>query len=122
MEQSHDLVITVSGGTITSINPAGLHILGASGPQDVIGKSLSDLSANPSADISDTRQVQWVKLDGTEIDLEISSLLKVAEGQAEHVIVGRDMTPIKKAERLFRESQSQRHRLSELYLALIGVE
>ena len=130
IEQSPDLVITVRGGKITTINPAGLRSLGASGPEDVIGKPLSDLSADPIADASDmiavaqppSGQVEWVKLDGTKIDLEISTTPVVLEGRIELRIVGRDMTLLRKTEQMLRESQSHHRRLSELYLDLIGVE
>jgi len=49
-------------------------------------------------------QVEWVKLDGTKIGLEISSAPVVMDGQIELRIVGRDMTPLRKQSSCFEKA------------------
>jgi PAS domain S-box-containing protein len=135
LELCPDLISIVVEGKIASINTAGLKLLGATEPGQLVGRSLLDLilpTYRKSA-MERFRQIaeegrlplveeKWIKLDGTVIDVEVTAApLKVQDKPAIQLIA-RDITRPKRAEEVLRESEDRHRRLMELYLDLIGVE
>lgn len=135
VELCPDLVLVAVDGKIASINQAGARLLGASTPDQIMGRALAELVlpayqnnlAERFQKISSPTspapvEEKWRQMDGTVIDVEVTSKPIVIAGQTAIQIVARDITRAKRAEDSLRESEERHRRLMELYLDLIGVE
>jgi PAS domain S-box-containing protein len=132
---SPDLVGLAVDGRLISINRAGLDLLGASSPEQVIGQPLIELVAPAHRNAAAERlrliaagakflpvEEKWIRLDGAVIDVLVRAAALPDEQQPALQLIARDITQSKNIEDALRESEARHRRLTELYLDLIGVE
>lgn len=120
VENSPDMIATHDGEKYLFINPAGLRLLGAKKPEDVIGKPVAQFLHPDSRDVMKVRieqlqtrtesiplvEVKLLRQDGTVVDAESSGHTLVHEGRTLMQIVVRDVTERKLAEGALRTSES----------------
>lgn len=120
IENSPDMIATHDGENYLFINPAGLRLLGAKNPEDIIGKPVVRFLHPDSRDKIKVRieqlrsraesipliEVKFLRLDGTVVTVESSAHRLVHEGKDLMQIIVRDITERKQAERALRTSES----------------
>ncbi|MBI2882440.1 MAG: PAS domain S-box protein [Candidatus Methylomirabilis oxyfera] len=121
IEVSQDAIFINRHDHIVYVNPATLTLLGAEKPEQVIGKSPFDFIHPRYHDVVRDRirslldkgesvsslEEQYVRLDGTVIDVEVAATsLTYKDGTAIQVVV-RDITERKRAEQEVRDSREQ---------------
>jgi PAS domain S-box-containing protein len=130
VEDSPYATLISRGGLILYANPATLTLLGATDEAQVIGQSvkrfvhpdfhettqkrLDTLDTDPSYTGAGLFERKYVRLDGVEIDVEISGVtVQLADGAARHIVI-RDISERKKFEAALRDSESRYRTLVEL--------
>ncbi|MEW5867707.1 MAG: PAS domain S-box protein [Chloroflexota bacterium] len=113
-----DLVAVHQDGSILFINDAGVRLLGAAGPDQVIGKSVKDFVIPPQQTTAEQRmqsliaqggrspayEQKLLRLDGTSIDIEVMGVVFQHQGKPTIQLVARDITARKRAERELQRS------------------
>ena len=111
VESSPDAIVLYSQGRIVLTNVAGAQLLGAANPQQVIGKPLLDFAHPDYQQLhkEQMRQVveegktvpfaeeKLVRLDGTEVDVEVAASPLTYQGRPAVEVVIRDITEHKRA-------------------------
>ena len=128
IELSPDAILLWGPGGIEYVNHAAVALFAASGPQDLVGKTLRDLlhpdfhaiavelremlfSQETASPLSEWR---FLRLDGSEFVGQISSAsLRTREGMLLQVYV-RDVTEARRAEQALRESEERFRELARL--------
>ena len=104
-------------GIVVYLNPAACKLLGAASARDLVGKSMLDFvhpdfhaivleraKAATDANIATpTIQEQFLKLDGSTIDVEVQSIGIVYDGEPAVQVAIRDITEQKRAEAIIRQ-------------------
>jgi PAS domain S-box-containing protein len=124
VELSPDAIVVHSGGEVVFINTAGVRLLGAGGPEQVVGKSVLEFVRADYHEVVKERvrrlqegadtvptEMMFVRLDGTEIAGEVMSAPVSYRGGLAVQVVARDITDRKRAEEALREAD--RRALSE---------
>ncbi len=135
MELYPDLASICIGGTIAWINTAGVHLLGAQRPQQLIGKALVDLvqpdfrasfiqrfSQISQNDKMPLEEEKWVTLEGAIIHVEVTAAALTDQDPPVVQVIARDVTWRKRAEDMLRDVEEHNRGITEAYLDLIGVE
>jgi len=129
IESSPDGMLIIRDGRIAYANPAVVRIVGATSPDQIVGKTTFELLDVRSHALLRERRAQLlagetvppaeekiVRLDGAVVDVEVNSaLIKDESGDAIQVIV-RDVTDRKRKEAILRESEER------LTLAFAGAQ
>ncbi len=102
---SPDLIGIQVDGRLVFINVAGAKLLGADGPEQLIGKPITDLihpdyqgvAAQPvqetlEQDTSVLSEEKWIRMDGTVIDVEVATILLVYQDKPAVQFIARDIT------------------------------
>lgn len=134
VEWSPDAVLVHRLGTILYVNPSAVRIFGASDAGDLVGKHTREL-IHPDYQEAQTERMQalvnkvaikpiaesrFLRLDGTNFDVEVQGTSITYEGQAAIQVVLRDITQRKQAAMELQESQERFRSLVEfLPVALI---
>lgn len=122
VEFSPESIVVHSEGAIVYINPAGAQLVGASGPEEMMGRSILDYVHPKNKHMLATRYRKFVKLgkpsrlvefklilkDGKEIDVEAKAVPITYFGKRVVQLLIRDISNRKRAERNKQESE-QRH-------------
>ena len=125
VELSPDMIALHSRGRYVYVNPAGIRLLGASGPADLIGKSTFD-NIHPSClEIVQERYQQleqgeevplveekYLRLDGTIVDVEVAASPIRFQDEPMVQVIARDITRRKRTEEAFRRSEEEAKRLA----------
>jgi diguanylate cyclase (GGDEF)-like protein/PAS domain S-box-containing protein len=110
IEQSPDAFLTSDGTTITFVNPAALRLFGAERSDQIIGIPLLTGVAPEYRQIAAQRvthalqtagpnapmEMTWLRLDGSTVDVESTTLSYDSDGQRRIQIIARDNTFRKK--------------------------
>ncbi len=112
VEMSPEGIALHLNGTVTFINPSGARILGATGPKQVVGKSLFDIVHPDLHEVVRERmrflaetgsQTPWVedqfmRFDGTVIDVQVSAASFPWQGEKMTQLIFHDISERKQAE------------------------
>ncbi|MDZ4869832.1 MAG: PAS domain S-box protein [Alphaproteobacteria bacterium] len=122
-----DLIFVYRGDRIVYVNDAGVKLLRATSPDQIIGRSVMDfvppdahtsvqartaeLSRSPGPLPPIERKI--VALDGTHIDVEVRPSAFLADGEMNFQVICRDITDQKAAERALLTSTTRFRQLAE---------
>jgi len=135
IELCPDMVAIHDQGKFYYVNQAGIKLLGASGPEDLIGKSCLDIIHPDYLDIVKERienlergeavpliEEKYIGLNGRIVDVEVASSPISFHGRTMFQSIVRDIGARKKAEEALRRSEREASRLSaeNALLAEIG--
>lgn len=139
VEMSPDMIAVHSGGRFVFINEAGVRLLGATGVEDLLGRSIFEFIA-PETRPATAERIQDIlaggpptshqaqklrRLDGTIVDVEVAAMALSFRGSpAVHVVV-RDVSERRRAEaeiRRARETLEQRVRSRTAELEAVNRE
>ena len=127
VELSPDAIVILHDFKFTYVNPAALRLWGALEAEDLIGKSILTL-VHPDYHDHVYEQVDYIqqfqqptplseqkciRLDATEIHVEVTGLPFNADGQAGVLAVFRDITEKKQARESIRDHEQRYHELFE---------
>jgi PAS domain S-box-containing protein len=116
VDLSPDGILVQYGGYIIQANSGAAKLLGASDPEELVGKALRDLVHPDYWEIVESRvaemlengvpqpviEERFVRLDGTEIDVEVAAVPVIQEGMPLVQAIFRDVSARKKAEAVQR--------------------
>ena len=129
VELSPDAIFVHDGTRILFINQAGVRLLGASAPRDIIGLGFqkfihSDFSekSRTHIDLSEdktkaglTSEEKFIRIDGSDVDVEVSSASIIYQGSPALLVEVRDITGRKRvAEQLRRYAEEMSQKNKEL--------
>jgi|GEM_PF-326360 len=105
-------------GIVQFVNQAAVRLMGATRPEDLIGKPVIDfvhpnqrevvlkrISTVYGNEAVPPQEQQWLRLDGTTVDVEVTAIPFVFEGETAAQVIARDITERKRAEDALRESE-----------------
>ncbi len=120
VEISPDAVIIHQEGKISYINPAAVKLLGASQPDEIIGKNVLDsihpdfhdsvmknIEKDLKDEISPSLVLQMIRLDGTSIIVEGRGVRTSLGGKPAIQVAIRDISESKRAEAALHESEEK---------------
>ncbi len=133
VELSQDLIAIYQEAQVVFINEAGAKLLGASNPEQIVGKLITDFipdryretAAKRMADrLTQVRSAMYVqeflRLDGTEFLAEVMGTPFSYHGEVAVQLVMRDLTEQKKAQRAVVESNTRLQRLADSFEGFIA--
>ncbi|MEW6062314.1 MAG: PAS domain S-box protein, partial [Bacteroidota bacterium] len=105
-------------GVVQFVNQAAVQLMGATRSEDLIGKPAIDfvhptqremvmkrISKVYNSEAAPPQEQQWIRLDGTTVDVEVTSIPFMFEGEPAAQVIARDITERKRTEDLLRESE-----------------
>ncbi|TFG90375.1 MAG: PAS domain S-box protein [Candidatus Atribacteria bacterium] len=120
VEISPDAVIIHQQGKIIFMNPSAVNMLGASSPDEIIGKNLlefiqsdfreavkKNIEKDLDGDKTPPTEVHMLRLDGASVIVEGSGVRTFIDGKPAIQVAIRDITERKQAERKLRESEEK---------------
>ena len=126
VELSPDMIALHSRGKYVYVNPAGIRLLGASGPGDLIEKSVFENIHPGCIEIVKERirqleqgkevpllEEKYVRLDGTIVDVEVAASPIFFQGEPMVQVITRDITERKRMEAALRRSEEAAQRLAQ---------
>jgi PAS domain S-box-containing protein len=121
VELSPDAIVVHHAGKFTYVNPAAVKLWGASSPQELIGKSILDVVHPDYHDhvrervdyilefqrATELAEQKCLRLDGSELDVEVTGLPFSSEGRSAVLAVFRDVTEKKQAREALRKAEKR---------------
>jgi PAS domain S-box-containing protein len=134
VEMSPSAVFIHSGGTLTYVNAAGVRLIGASSPEELLGKAVIDFvhPACRGAVVDRIRRVlegdrgvplmeeTWVRLDGSSVEVEAAAVPFSLAGRPGTVVLTRDVTEQKRRDHDLLAAKSKAEGDSELKSTLLA--
>jgi len=128
VENAPDAIYIQTGGRFVYLNQAALRLLGTSSAGDLLGGDIYDRihssfhevvrervrTLTVDADPVPPLEEVYVKLDGSPVDVEVTAVPVMYEGEGGVLVMLRDITGRKWAERALRESESKYRELAEM--------
>src|ERR1051326_9008171 len=137
VELSPNGITVERGGKIVYINPTGARLLGASSTKELIGKRLIDFIHPESRDevagrlrqVSEDRvsdhlgEEHFVRLDGNDIEVDVTALAFLQDGAQAVQMIFRDMTDRKQMQKALDASEERlRTVVSHLPIVLFALD
>ena len=121
IEVSQDAIFIYQHDRVTYLNPACVRLLGAKNPEEIIGKTAFDIFHPDFHDGIRTRikamldqaaifhviEEKVIRMDSTEVDVEVTATPFTYQGQPAIQVVMRNITKRKLAEKLLDETQKR---------------
>lgn len=112
IEMSPDAIAVHSGGKFVFVNPAGVRLIGASGPEDIIGSPVLSIMHPDYVPLVKERvrgmteekkgmplvEEKFIKRDGSVVDVEVAAAPLEYQGNPAIQVVARDVSVRKQAE------------------------
>jgi PAS domain S-box-containing protein len=128
VEMSPEAIFVASEGRHVFTNTAGVKLLGASSPEQIIGASLMDVihpdyrkgaqermrSIMESGRMLPAVEDKFLRFDGTEINVEVRAAPLIFQGKPAIQAIVRDISERKRAEEAIRESEERYRSLVEM--------
>ncbi|MBS4174905.1 PAS domain S-box protein [Bacillus sp. FJAT-49736] len=116
VENSPDAALLAAGNEILFINDTGVHLLGATTKEIILEKSLLDIihpnfhsiateQMNSNEDKTEFMEYKLVRLDGSEVDVEMKGISTVYQNRPVRHIIFRDITERKQTQELLLNSE-----------------
>ncbi|MGV3466880.1 MAG: PAS domain S-box protein [Heyndrickxia sp.] len=116
VENSPDAAILAAGNEILFINDTGVHLLGACTKEIILKKSLMDIihpdfhaiasnRMNMGEDGDDFIEYKLIRLDGSEVDVEMKGITTIYQNNPVKHIIIRDISERKKTQELLLNSE-----------------
>ena len=140
VELSPDAIVVHQDGIFTYLNPAAVNLWGAATVNDLIGKSIFQV-VHPDNRHHVTERIDYIqrfhkptslveqkclRLDGTEIDVEVTGLPFISNGKSAVLSVFRDVTEKKQAREALRKAEKRLRTVvasaSLIVIGLIGLK
>lgn len=133
-ELSPDVVVVFVDGQIVFVNNAAVNVLGASSPDDLLGKSIMEFvhphyrdivkgrikALSEGIAVSPLMYLKATRLDGRVIDAETASASVTYNGHPARMIVGRDITARKAAEAELKQAKEKAEAAVEAKAAFLA--
>jgi hypothetical protein len=120
LTHSPDALYVHVDGRLTFVNRAFCEMMGASDPSTLIGKPAAEILhpahdgqvmelelVKPKGSPSPPLEVKFVRLDGSAVDVEVTSVAFEFRGHREVQVIARDISGRKQAENVLRESEER---------------
>ena len=135
LELSFQATVIHRAGKIVDVNTAGTRLYGATGPEELVGRSVLEF-IHPDCLDAVRKQMEQTKeagqavalieerllcLDGTTIDVEVAAIPIIHQGQAATQVAIRDISARKRIERALRESEVKFRTLAETTTAAVFI-
>ena len=135
VELSPDMIALLNQGKYIYVNPAGIKMLGASGPGDLIGRSVFEIIHPEFLPMAWERikqleqgrgvallEEKYLRFDGGIVDVEVAAAPIPFQGESMVQVIARDITGRKQVEAALRKSEEAAQRLAHenAVLAEIG--
>lgn len=132
VESSREAIFVHYSGLLAYANPACLQLMRASGIEQMLGMDVLNIAAPEYRTLVSERikkvregdqkltaaEMEFLRFDGTRVDVEVSSSGTVYNGHFSTLVVARDITARKKSESALRESEDK---LRSLFAAITDV-
>ncbi len=119
-DSSTDAICVYRDCKAIMVNPALCRLLGAENPSQLLGKSVFEFVATEFHEAVRQRteivmdgktaprmEARWVRLDGTEVDVEVTSSTLFLTGRNEILVIARNITERKRVEDALRTSEAK---------------
>lgn len=136
VELSPDAVYVVQDSRLAFANPAAARLFGAAGPGDLVGRQASDLTHPQSRALTAERlqaidagaaanpraEQLFLRTDGMPVPVEVESARLVLGGAPAALVIARDISERKQAERLLRMEHAITRCLADADSASVGLK
>jgi PAS domain S-box-containing protein len=121
IESAPEAIFVQSAGRFDYLNPAACRLLGASRPEDLLGKKFMERMVPEYRDairervrlqratgmLSPLMEQEYLRLDGSRVPVETTAVSIRYPGEDAHLVFVRDITERKRAEEALRESEER---------------
>lgn len=121
VEFSPDGIAVHSGGQVLYMNPTAAAMVGVDDPKSLIGKQMLDfvhpdyrdvvierISAMTAGERVPLIEEKFLRMDGSEVDVEVAAMPILFEGRKAHLVMFRDITDRVRAREAFHQAEAQK--------------